>query len=71
VVTVCRAGYYCPNDTINVDGIPCEETFECPEGSALPAECRPGRYCPALTGIGIICPAGYYCPNATGSNPYM
>ena len=68
--TLCREGYYCPNDTDNTKGIPCEETFACPKGTAIPDECHPGRYCRALSGVGTICPAGYYCPNATGSNPY-
>ena len=67
---LCRAGYYCPNDTVNTEGIPCEETYACPSGSALPEECPGGRYCPPVTGDGIICPAGYYCPNATGTSPY-
>ena len=66
---LCREGYYCPNDTANTMGIPCDETFECPEGTATPIECRPGRYCPVMTGEGLICPAGYVCYNATGSNP--
>ena len=25
-------GHYCPNDTINIHGIPCRSTYECPEG---------------------------------------
>ena len=29
---LCRPGYYCPNDTVNTQGIPCRETYECPEG---------------------------------------
>lgn len=65
----CRAGYYCPNDTINTKGIPCQENFSCPAGSALPDDCPPGRYCPPVSGEGIICPAGYYCPSGTGSSP--
>lgn len=67
---LCRAGFFCPNDTANTRGIPCQETFECPSGSALPFECRPGHYCGPVTGVSPICPAGYYCPNATGSAAY-
>ena len=67
----CREGYYCPADTENVMGIPCEEQYECPNGTAEPAPCRPGLYCPPVTGEGIICPAGYVCRNATGSNPEL
>ena len=62
---LCRAGYYCPNDTINMNGIPCDATYECPLGSALPTLCTPGYYCPAVTGDPPICPPGYYCPGAT------
>ena len=50
--SLCREGYYCPNDTANVMGIPCNETFECPEGTPYPQICRPGLYCPELTGEG-------------------
>ncbi len=67
---LCRAGYYCPEDQANVQGIPCNETYECPEGSPIPQECTGGYYCPELTGNAIICPAGYYCPNATGAWPF-
>ena len=68
---LCPDGFYCPNDTVNTMGIPCEETFECPEGTAIPMECRAGLYCPRMTGWGLNCTAGYYCPNATGSHPYL
>lgn len=27
----CADGFYCPNNTENARGIPCEETYECPE----------------------------------------
>lgn len=64
---LCRPGYYCPNDTINTQGIPCRETFECPEGASIEKDCSPGRYCIGTTGYPPICPAGYYCPNATDS----
>ena len=67
----CRPGYYCPNNTENVMGIPCRETYECPAGSALEADCRPGHYCTPITGLPPLCPGGYFCPNATGSNPYL
>ena len=52
-------------------GIPCDERYECPNGTAEPEPCRPGRYCPPETGEGIICPAGYVCQNATGSEPEL
>ena len=68
---LCTSGYYCPNNTINIRGIPCNETFECPLGSPIPSDCRPGLFCPTLTGDGLNCTAGYYCPNATGANPYI
>ena len=58
---LCRAGYYCPNDTVNTEGIPCRERYYCPEGSALETLCDPGYYCPAVTGNPPLCPAGYYC----------
>ena len=61
----CRAGYFCPNDTINTHGIPCDPTFECPEGAPLEVDCRPGHYCEGVTGVPPICPPGYYCPGAT------
>lgn len=61
----CRPGYYCPNDTINTYGIPCRETYECPEGSPIEEDCRPGHFCNGTTGLPPICWAGYYCPNAT------
>ena len=32
---LCTPGYYCPNDTINVHGIPCRSTYECPEGKVF------------------------------------
>ena len=67
----CTEGYYCPNNTLNIVGIPCNETFECPLGSPIPSDCRPGLFCPTLTGDGLNCTAGYYCPNATGANPYI
>lgn len=67
----CREGYYCPEDQANVMGIPCDERYECPNGTAEPAPCPPGRYCPPETGEGIICPAGYVCRNATGSEPEL
>lgn len=28
---LCANGFYCPNNTENAQGIPCDETFECPE----------------------------------------
>ena len=62
---LCRGGYYCPNDTENMNGIPCEATFECPLGSALPTLCRPGYYCDPVTGDPPICPPGYYCSGGT------
>lgn len=62
---LCRPGYYCPNDTINTQGIPCRGTYECPTGSPIESDCRPGHYCPPVTGTPPICPPGYYCPNAT------
>lgn len=68
---LCREGYYCMNDTANTMGIPCKETYACPEGTAIPYDCPAGFYCPPVTGLGIICPAGYYCPNATGSYPNL
>ena len=64
----CTPGFYCPNDTLNIKGIPCEEHFECPAGSALPADCRSGHYCGPETGYPPICPAGYVCYNSTGLN---
>lgn len=27
----CTDGFYCPNDTVNSFGIPCDATYECPE----------------------------------------
>lgn len=63
--TLCRPGYYCPNDTVNTQGIPCQETYECPPGASLEIDCRSGHYCVGITGIPPICPGGYYCPNAT------
>lgn len=62
---LCRAGYYCPNDTINTHGIPCPERYFCEEGAALPTDCEPGYYCPAVTGVAPICPAGYFCEGLT------
>lgn len=62
---LCRAGYYCPNDTINTQGIPCRETYECPEGASIEIDCRAGHYCNGTTGIPPICPPGYFCKNAT------
>ena len=62
---LCRPGYYCPNDTENTMGIPCNATYECPEGASIPVYCRPGHYCPQMTGTPPICPGGYYCPAAT------
>lgn len=62
---LCRPGYYCPNDTINLHGIPCRATFYCPEGSSLETICPAGYYCEAVTGIPPICPPGYYCPTGT------
>ncbi|RUS80922.1 hypothetical protein EGW08_011303, partial [Elysia chlorotica] len=62
---LCRPGYYCPNDTDNTQGIPCRETFECPEGASIEIDCRPGYFCNGTTGDPYICPGGYYCPNAT------
>ncbi len=32
---LCTPGYYCPNDTVNVHGIPCRSTYECPEGMKI------------------------------------
>ncbi len=65
----CPDGYYCPNDTINTIGIPCEEHYECPNGTAIPVDCRGGRYCPPMTGEGLPCPGGYHCPPFTGASP--
>jgi len=31
---LCPPGYYCPNDTENSFGIPCEQTYECPSVSS-------------------------------------
>nr|XP_006824589.1 PREDICTED: multiple epidermal growth factor-like domains protein 11-like [Saccoglossus kowalevskii] len=59
---LCTPGYYCPNDTINVHGIPCRPTYECPEGASIEVVCRPGHYCEGVTGDPPICPGGYYCP---------
>ncbi|XP_033122761.1 uncharacterized protein LOC117121631 [Anneissia japonica] len=59
---LCTPGYYCPNDTINVHGIPCRPTYECPEGSSIEVVCRAGHYCEGVTGEPPICPGGYYCP---------
>ncbi|XP_070551435.1 scavenger receptor class F member 1-like [Ptychodera flava] len=65
---LCTPGYYCPNDTINVHGIPCRPTYECPEGASLEVVCRPGAYCEGVTGVPPDCPGGYYCP--LGSSSY-
>ncbi|XP_077985306.1 uncharacterized protein LOC144439946 [Glandiceps talaboti] len=65
---LCAAGYYCPNDTINVYGIPCRPTYECPEGASFEVVCRPGAYCEGVTGVPPDCPGGYYCP--LGSSSY-
>ena len=62
---LCRAGFYCPNDTVNTEGIPCDPTYECPEGAAIQIECRPGHYCPGTTGEPPICWPGFVCPGAT------
>ena len=62
---LCRPGYYCPNDTINLSGIPCRESYECPEGASIEVNCRPGHFCQAETGYPPICPGGYYCENST------
>lgn len=62
---LCREGYYCPNDTINLHGIPCRETYECREGASIEIDCTPGYYCNGTTGTPPICWPGYYCPNAT------
>ncbi|XP_071497013.1 uncharacterized protein [Diadema antillarum] len=59
---LCTPGYYCPNDTINVHGIPCRPTYECPEGASIEVTCRAGHYCEGVTGEPPICPGGYYCP---------
>ena len=61
----CRPGYYCPNDTINTEGIPCRPTYECPSGASIEVDCRPGHYCVGVTGFPPLCPPGYYCPGAT------
>ena len=66
---LCSPGHYCPPDRLNVDGIACAATFECPGGSALPLDCRPSRYCPVQTGVGRLCLEGHYCENSTGSAP--
>lgn len=60
---LCREGYYCPNDTVNMHGIPCPERYYCEEGAGLPTDCEPGYFCPSETGVAPICPAGYYCPD--------
>ncbi|XP_071958404.1 uncharacterized protein [Antedon mediterranea] len=59
---LCTPGFYCPNDTINVHGIPCRPTYECPEGASIEVGCRGGHYCEGETGEPPICPEGYYCP---------
>jgi len=61
----CRDGFYCPNDTINMHGIPCEPGFNCSEGAATPDVCPAGYYCPAETGTPPPCPEGFYCPGGT------
>ncbi|CAH1797049.1 unnamed protein product [Owenia fusiformis] len=75
----CRDGFYCPNDTINTQGIPCPATFMCPHyydvnsiewGASAPIECPGGYFCPNKTGDPLLCPGGYYCPNATDV-PYL
>ena len=68
---LCRAGYHCPEDMPNTMGIPCEEHFQCPEGTAVPEPCQAGSYCPPITGDPPECWAGYFCPNATGSMPNL
>ncbi|XP_033646870.1 uncharacterized protein LOC117306372 isoform X1 [Asterias rubens] len=65
---LCTPGYYCPNDTINIHGIPCRPTYECPEGAAIEVTCRPGHYCEGVTGDPPLCPGGNYCP--LGSSAY-
>ena len=59
-VTVIRN--YSGNGTVNTHGIPCEERYYCPNGSAIPTWCKAGYYCPG----GIEpqpCSAGHYCPS--------
>ncbi|KAH3741464.1 hypothetical protein DPMN_048189, partial [Dreissena polymorpha] len=62
---LCRAGYYCPNDTINLHGIPCRPGYYCPTGSPIELLCPPGMYCEGVTGDPPLCPPGYYCPGGT------
>lgn len=52
----CPGGYYCPNDTINVQGIPCDARYYCPEGSSLQKLCPGGAYCPGTTATPKPCP---------------
>lgn len=61
----CPGGYYCPNDTINVQGIPCKPTTYCPVGSSLELLCPGGSYCPGKTSQPIPCPGGFYCPSGS------
>lgn len=65
----CTVGHFCPNGTININGIPCDEGYECPAGTSIPEVCRARRYCPPLTGEGLTCPGGSYCEGGTGNNP--
>ena len=56
----CPGGYYCPNDTINVQGIPCKPTTYCPVGSSLELLCPGGSYCPGNTSQPIPCPGLWF-----------
>ncbi|EDV28435.1 uncharacterized protein TRIADDRAFT_51343 [Trichoplax adhaerens] len=74
----CTAGFYClpgsrtaqPKDISEGTGGPCPKGNYCPEGSAAPVPCPPGRYSGAdhLTAETdcFVCPAGSYCD---GSDP--
>lgn len=63
----CPAGYFCPNDTDNLVGIPCRANYSCPTGSSLETLCPLGYYCPDMTGIPNDCPAGYFCTWGTAT----
>ena len=57
---LCPGGYYCPNDTINIQGIPCRPRTYCPVGSSLEILCPGGAYCPATTSTPLPCPGMGY-----------